>query len=221
MRLIMPENHNLTILNIQEQDRQRIARDLHDTSLQNLAHLIHKIELSSMYIDTDPNQAKLELAVVNKRLRETIDEIRSIIFDLRPMTFDDLGFKAALERLLSNIDNDCDCEIESDIDNVSCENNLILVSIYRLCQESFTNFCKYAQADKLFFSCKNIDDRCVLDIVDNGKGFENEIPDDGKMHFGFSLMRERVALLGGKIDISSELGKGTKVHIEIPLKNNE
>ena len=91
------------ILTIQEDERKRIARDLHDTSLQNLAHLIHKIELSSMYIDVDPNQAKLELASVNKKLREIIDEIRSILFDLRPMTFDDLGLKAALERLLMNL----------------------------------------------------------------------------------------------------------------------
>lgn len=217
----MSENHNLTFLNIQEQDRQRIARDLHDTSLQNLAHLIHKIELSSMYIDVDPNQAKLELAVVSKRLRETIDEIRSIIFDLRPMTFDDLGLKTALETLLLNIKNDCLCEIESDIDDVSCENNLVLVSIFRLCQESLTNFCKYAEAEKLVFSCKNHGKFCVVNIVDNGKGFSSEIPDDGKKHFGFSLMRERVALLNGKINISSELGKGTKIYIEIPLENNE
>lgn len=217
----MPENHNLTILNIQEQDRQRIARDLHDISLQNLTHLIHKIELSSMYIDTDPIQAKLELSIINKRLRETIDEIRSIIFDLRPMTFDDLGLKVALERLLVSIREECSCEVESDIDDVSCENNLVLVSIYRLCQESLINFYKHAEANKLFFSCKSVDDKCLLNIVDNGKGFESEKPDDGKKHFGFSLMRERVALLNGKIDIYSEPGKGTKIYIEIPLENNK
>lgn len=217
----MPENHNLTILNIQEQDRQRIARDLHDISLQNLTHLIHKIELSSMYIDTDPIQAKLELSIVNKRLRETIDEIRSIIFDLRPMTFDDLGLKVALKRLLVSISEECSCEVESDIDDVSCENNLVLVSIYRLCQESLNNFYKHAEANKLIFSCKNRDGKCILDIVDNGKGFESEKTNDGKRHFGLSLMRERVALLNGKIDIGSEPGKGTKIHIEIPLENNE
>lgn len=215
----MPDNHNYTFLNIQEQDRQRIARDLHDTSLQNLAHLIHKIELSSMYIDTDPVQAKLELAVVNKRLRETIDEIRSIIFDLRPMTFDDLGLKIALERLLTNLQEECSCEIISDIDNVSCETNLIAVSIYRLAQESLNNIIKHSQADKIIFSCKIKDDQCILDIEDDGVGFDSETPDDGKKHFGFMLMRERVNLLNGIIKISSEQGKGTKLHIEIPLDN--
>lgn len=63
----------MTVLNIQEEDRQRIARDLHDTSLQNLAHLIHKIELCSLYIDEDTIKAKLELSVVNNIIKKTID----------------------------------------------------------------------------------------------------------------------------------------------------
>ncbi len=214
----MMDKNNLSLLNIQEQDRQRIARDLHDTSLQNLAHLVHKIELSSMYIDTDPFQAKLELELIRKRLRETIDEIRNIVYDLRPMTFDDLGLKVALERLVLKLENECSCEIISDIDDIICENNLVLVSIFRLAQEAFVNFYKHADAEKLFFSCKSIKGKCIMDIVDNGKGFCSENPDDGKNHFGLELMRERVALLDGNIDINSELNKGTSIHIEIPLK---
>ena len=213
----MQDNQNLSFIKIQEQDRQRIARDLHDTSLQNLTHLIHKIELSSMYIDTDPGQAKLELALVNKRLHDTIDEMRAIIFDLRPMSFDDLGLKAALERLVHNLEKDCSCLVESYIDEVLCENNLVLVSIYRLVQEAFSNFYKHAEADKLFFSCKSVDNKCILDIIDNGKGFDKEIPDDDKKHFGLELMRERVELLHGNINIFSEPGKGTNIHIEIYL----
>ena len=100
------ENNNLTIFKVQEEERQRIARDLHDTSLQNLTHLIHKIELSSLYIDKDPIQAKLELSIVEKSLRKTIEEIRNIIYDLRPMSFDDLGLKNALLQLLSCINED-------------------------------------------------------------------------------------------------------------------
>ena len=102
-KILEYKKHNLTILNIQEEDRQRIARDLHDSSLQNLTHLLHKIELCSLYIDEDSVKAKLELSVVNKVLRETIDEMRNIVYDLRPMTFDDLGLKAAFERLLEDI----------------------------------------------------------------------------------------------------------------------
>lgn len=208
--------HDLTVLNIQEEDRQRIARDLHDTSLQNLAHLVHRIELSGLYIDQDPVKAKLELSLVNKILRETIDEIRNTIFDLRSMTFDDFGLKTAFERLISSINENMKYSVEKDIDNVSCENNLVLVSIYRIVQECLNNIDKHAEAEKIFFFCKECKGNCIIDIRDDGKGFDVNSNREGK-HFGLSLMKERVRLLGGKIEISSEAGKGTEIHIEIPL----
>ena len=86
----------LSVLDVQEKERQRIARDLHDSSLQNLTHLVHKVELSSLYIDQDPIKAKLELATVEQGLRKVIDDIRNRIYDLRPMSFDDLGLKETL-----------------------------------------------------------------------------------------------------------------------------
>lgn len=205
------------VLNIQEEDRQRIVRDLHDTSLQNLAHLIHKIELSSLYIDEDPIKAKLELSVVNQILKKTIDEIRNIIFDLRPMTFDDLGFKAALERLLLNINENQKYFMETDIDDVSCENNLVLVTIYRVTQECLNNIDKHAGAEKIYFSCKSNDEKCKIIIKDDGKGFDVEKP-SGKKHFGLSMMQERIRLINGTIKISSTKEKGTCIQIEVPLK---
>lgn len=113
--------------------------------------MIHKIELSSLYIDQDPIKAKLELSLVNQVLKKTIDEIRNIIFDLRPMTFDDLGFKAAVERLLLNINENQKYFMETDIDDVSCENNLILVTLYRVIQECLNNIDKHAEAEKIIF----------------------------------------------------------------------
>lgn len=217
--ILKHENYHLTVLNLQEEDRQRIARDLHDTSLQNLAHLVHKIELSSLYIDKDPMQAKLELSLVNKCLKETIDEIRNIIFDLRPMSFDDLGLKAAFERLLVNINENQKYAVDMDIEDVSCETNLILVSIYRIVQECLNNIVKHSDAEKILFSCKSVDGICVLDINDDGKGFDMKKCSDEK-HFGLLLVQERVELLNGKMQIKSKLKKGTEIHIEIPLNLN-
>lgn len=214
--ILKRETPGLTVLNIQEEDRQRIARDLHDTSLQNLAHLVHQIELSGMYIDQDTVRAKLELSVVNKKLKETIDEIRNTIFDLRPMTFDDLGLKAAFERLIDSINENDRYELDLDIDNVSCETNLILVTIYRVVQECLNNIVKHAEATKIVFQCKCVEEVCHIRIEDNGKGF-SELVDDGKKHFGISGMKERVELLSGKIEIHSVPNKGTTVIIEVPL----
>ena len=216
-KVLNQESHNLTALHVQEEDRKRIARDLHDTALQNLTHLIHKIELCGLYIDEDPIKAKLELSVIGMGLKETVNEIRNTIFDLRPMTFDDLGFKAGLERILDNVNSSNKYSIVSDIDDVSCENNQILISIYRVIQESLTNIDKHAEADKIELKCKINGDFCVIDINDNGKGFNDQKDKIDEKHFGLSLMKERVTLLNGKIHINSVMGEGTKIHMEIPL----
>lgn len=209
---------NLSILSIQEQDRQRIARDLHDTSLQNLAHLVHKIELSGLFIDQDPIRAKLELVVISKNLKAVIDEVRNTIFDLRPMSFDDLGLKPAFEQLVQKVKEDHGIEVAPDIDTFSHEDDLVLATIFRVVQECFVNIVKHSEAKKIIFNCKMKDCFCVIDIVDDGKGFtKSEVEDKKDRHFGISVMKERISLLGGEIRIDSEKDKGTHIHIEIPL----
>ena len=206
------------VLLVQEEDRQRIARDLHDTSLQNLTHLVHKIELSSMFIDQDPLRAKLELTVVSKNLKSVIEEIRNTIYNLRPMTFDDLGMKASLERLISVINENRSYEMDVEIDDVSCENNLVLVSIYRAIQECMTNIIKHAEATKIFFHCKLEDGKYHIIIKDNGKGFtKEEVSNKVGKHFGLSLLNENITLIGGTIVITSD-SSGTSIEICIPVK---
>lgn len=213
------ENENdLIILKVQENDRRRIARDLHDTSLQNISYLIHKIELSSMFIDQDPLRAKLELSVVNKHLRSVIDEIRSIIFDLRPMPFDDLGLAAAFERLVDVLNEDKKFEVDMDIEDVSCENNIVLVTIYRVVQECMTNIVKHAEATKVILKTKVENSRYYICISDNGKGFVETELEEKNNHFGLSLVQERINMLGGNITINSEIGMGTKIEMYIPLE---
>lgn len=217
-KVIKLEDHNITAFNFQEEDRRRIASDLHDTSLQNLVHLIHKIELCNLYIDEDPLKAKLELSLITNNLKEIVNEIRNTIFDLRPMSIDDLGMKASFERLLERINESNKYKILSDIDDVSCENRFILLYIYRAVQESLNNIVKHAEADNIIFRCKIVSDICVIDIEDDGKGFYEESGEKNEdRHFGLSLMRERIELLNGKLNILSSKGEGTKIHMEIPL----
>ncbi len=206
------------IFQMQENERHRISRDLHDSSLQNLTHLIHKIELSSMYIDKDPLHAKLELSIINKNLKSIIEDIRYSIFNLRPMQFDDLGLEAAFDSLISMINHDKTYEIEFDVENVSCENNMVLLTLYRLVQESLNNIVKHANATKIILKAEHIDNKYYIFIEDNGKGFtKEELDEKKKNHFGISLMKERISIVKGNINIQSEPGKGTKVFIEIPI----
>lgn len=221
-------SYKLEILDIQEKERQRIARELHDSSVQNLTHLVHMIELSSMFIDQDPIKAKLELENCIQNLKKFINEIRETIFDLRPMSFDDLGFRQCIENLIANakvqfrnseIEYDV-CNLEESIskDQDKEKINLFLVTIYRIIQEALLNSLKHSNADEIILNVKSKKRRCYIYIKDNGKGFslDNVLTQKDK-HFGISIMNERVRLLGGNIQIETESKKGTEIKIEIPL----
>lgn len=212
-------NNGLKILDIQEKERQRIARDLHDTSLQNLTHLIHKIELSSMYIDSDPLKAKLELATINKNLKSVIQEIRNTIFDLRPMTFDDLGLKESFDRLADRLRADSNFDVYYNIEEINCNNSLILMTIFRIIEECTNNAIKHSEGSVVFFELKKMtDDSCIIIISDNGKGFGYEkVLSEKDRHFGLCILKERVELLSGIMDIDSKPEKGTTIKIVIPL----
>lgn len=214
---------NLRVLDIQEKERQRIARDLHDTSLQNLAHLVHKIELSSLFIDQDPLRAKLELAAVNKNLREVIDEIRETIFDLRPMSFDDLGLKESFERLFFKLkQTNSSIDIKYDMDEIDCNNDLILMTIFRIVQECCLNAIKHSGGNLLEISMKKKDKFFEVSIRDNGQGFDmEEVKQTKQNHFGLKVMKERVELLGGMFHMKSLIGQGTTINFTIPNENLE
>ena len=212
-------NRGLQILDIQERERQRIARDLHDTSLQNLTHIIHKIELSSMFIDDDPVRAKLELVSVSKNLRSVIKEIRNTIFDLRPMTFDDLGLKESFERLADHLKESSDFEVFYNIDEINCNNSLVLMTIFRIIEECTNNAIKHSSGSVVFFELKKIaENTCIIIVADNGQSFDvDKVLTEKQRHFGLNILKERVEILCGTMEIDSKPNKGTVIKIIIPL----
>ncbi len=212
-------NRGLQILDIQERERQRIARDLHDTSLQNLTHIIHKIELSSMFIDEDKGKAKQELISVNKNLRSVIKEIRNTIFDLRPMTFDDLGLKESFDRLADHLKESSNFEVFYNIEEINCNNSLVLMTIFRIIEECTNNAIKHSSGSVVFFELKKIaENTCIIIVADNGKSFDAEkVLSEKQRHFGLNILKERVELLCGTMEIDSKPDKGTVIKIIIPL----
>lgn len=223
------------VLDIQEKERQRIASELHDSSVQNLTHLVHMIELASMYIDKDPNRAKLELENCIRFLKSIIEDVRDTIFNLRPMTFDDLGFKQCIDNLISNVSNEFKnfeieynvCELENDFyqdDNIYQDDNkrkdLFLVTIYRIIQEAIVNALKHSNGSKVILNVEVKDDKCFIEVRDDGVGFYFEYSSEkDDKHFGMSLMKERVESLNGSVSINTEPEMGTEIIIQVPLKN--
>lgn len=220
-----PEFHmkQFSVLDVQEKERQRIARDLHDSSLQNLTHLVHKVELSSLYIDRDPVKAKLELATIEAGLRKVIDDIRNRIYDLRPMTFDDLGLRETLLNLFSLINQDGNFEVIADIDDIDDslpEDNkeISLIMIYRIIQECVYNAVEHSEGNRIEVSLKEKKNAFQIKILDNGIGFDPEKVGRKDRHFGLTVVKERVYLLNGKIEMDTQ--KGTSILIEIPKKSS-
>lgn len=211
-----------SVLDVQEKERQRIARDLHDSSLQDLTHLVHQVELSFLYIDQDHLKAKLELASIESGLRKVIDDIRNRIYDLRPMTFDDLGLRETLLNFFSVLNREGHFKILVDIDDIEDEfseeeKEISLIMIYRIIQECVQNAVEHSEGNQIEVLLKKKDDSILIKITDNGIGFNLEEAEKKDRHFGLSVVRERVFLLGGEIKIDTI--QGTTVSIEIPRKN--
>lgn len=210
-----------SVMDVQEKERQRIARDLHDSSLQNLTHLVHKVELSSLYIDRDPVKAKLELATIESGLRKVIDDIRNRIYDLRPMTFDDLGLREALCNIFSLLNQDGKFEILIDIDEIDEEyseeeKNLFLIMVYHIIKECVLNAIKHSKGNRIEVSFKNYEKAYLIKIKDNGIGFDIEKVAKKDRHFGLLVVEERVFLMGGEMRIDTQ--NGTSIEIEILKK---
>lgn len=220
---------HLKVLDIQEKERQRIAGELHDSSVQNMTHLVHMIELSSMFIDQDPIRAKLELASCIKSLKEVIDEIRDTIFNLRPMSFDDLGFKQCIEDYIANAKLHYDgtviydiCDIEVDQYKNKEAANLVLVTVYRIIQEALLNALKHSKAEEIMLKVEVRENTLLMEVSDNGKGFDIEkLCEQQDKHFGISVMKERIDLLNGNMDIETTPNKGTRINVAIPLHRKE
>ncbi len=210
----------IKILDIQEKERQRIARDLHDYSMQSLTHLIHKLELCSMEMDDDVVQAKLELASIRMDLKKVIEDIRETIFDLRPMPFDDLGVQDVFSELKRKLVSISDMQIDFEIGDISSSDSIVLMTVFRIVRECSLNSIKHSKGKNLFVSLREINHDIEIVVEDDGKGFDLSQAESKDNHYGLHILKERVTLVCGKLSIVSN-EKGTKIKVMIPLSEKK
>lgn len=204
----------------QEQDRHRIARDLHDTALQHMSYLVTKMDSCKKFIDTDPIKAKMELSIARHNLNETIDEIRSVIYDLRPMVLDSEGFHTTLKKFIESFNEEKQYQINCDVEDFFCDDQLVLVTIYRIIEECFNNIKQHAEAYNIHLIVQEQIGQYYIYVEDDGKGFDvDKAFLNENLQFGLAIMKERVSLLGGKVTINSAKNAGTKIKVLIPVKN--
>jgi two-component system sensor histidine kinase DegS len=211
----------LALLQSVETERQRIARDLHDSTTQTLTSLVHKTELCTRLLDVDPVRCKLELYNIGKSLRKIIEDTRGLIYDLRPMSFDDIGFDATLDRFIDKFKKNNKILFHYHVEGEPYSfDSVIQITLLRVIQEACNNAIKHADASNIDITLSYRKPSITLTIMDDGKGFDvQEVSHTAKNDnsgFGLSIMRERVYLLSGKLSIKSSPGNGCKIIVSIP-----
>ncbi|MDO5518861.1 MAG: sensor histidine kinase [bacterium] len=175
------EKVRYSILDVLELDRKRISRDLHDSTVQILTMLVHKAELCEKLIEIDTIRTKMELQVMSNVLKDSISELRQTIFNLRPMSMDDLGLMDSIERYLQILIQSSEVAFLIDVndeDKLDIEQLLTPVqklSLYRILQECCSNILKHSNANKALITLQVKRDEIVLMVEDNGKGFNNPV----------------------------------------------
>ena len=208
----------IKIIEAQEEERKRVAREIHDGPAQSMANLVFRVELAQQLIDKDLNEARSELETLKDLVRGSVKDVRKIIYDLRPMSLDDLGLIPTIKRYIERYEEETDIIVDLNI----LGNRKRLppsheITIFRLVQEALNNIQKHAEAGQTTIRFEFTSQQVNLLIVDNGKGFNEEEVEEGK--FGLINMRERCELIGGEINIKSQKNKGTRIHIKIPIEN--
>ncbi|NNJ10642.1 sensor histidine kinase [Chloroflexales bacterium ZM16-3] len=210
------------IIQSQENERLRISLQMHDGPAQSMSNLVLRAEICQRLIDRDLDQARSELTGLKTAINTTLQDTRRFIFDLRPMTLDDLGLVPTLRRYTTQLGEKSNLEINLMIQNL--EQRLpshYEVTIFRFIQEALNNVVRHANANQVRLLLDVTGNTLQILIEDDGSGFHvNEVlaNANARKNMGIAGMRQQVeALLRGEFGIESALGRGTRIAATIPM----
>ncbi|MGE4519816.1 MAG: PAS domain S-box protein [Desulfobacteraceae bacterium] len=206
------------IIKAQENERKKIALDLHDHVAQNLSFLKITADSLKNFKDSDLTE---KIQILSNGLKDSISDIRHISYDLRPPNLDELGLVKAIYQHCEEFSLKYGIEIDftsAGMENIDFSFD-IEINIFRIIQEALNNILKHSKADMARIRLIASYPRVILRIDDNGSGFDVKAESDlnaAGQKMGLKGMRERISLIGGKMEINSILGSGTKIVAEIP-----
>jgi len=205
------------LLTVQEDERKRIASELHDSIGSSLSGIKYGLENLFQQLESGSNEAKSTQSLISA-IQETIEEARRMMSDLRPAMLDDLGLKATISWLCRRFQSFYPhIAVEQQVNALEEEiPEHLKIVMFRVMQEAFNNVAKYSEADSLKISLLDKGEIIELAIVDNGKGFDVKgalAAEESGRGLGLTSMRERAELTGGVFLIESTIGAGTKIQV--------
>lgn len=209
------------VIKAQEAERQRLSRLMHDGPAQALSNFIVQTEIATRFFDLDVVRAKEELTNLKQAALTTFQKVRTFIFELRPMSLDDLGLFPTIKRYVDAFKEQTGLEVLVNLKGPEQRyESYIEVLVFRALQELMGNAYRHNldAPNKIQVNINVVveDDLLKVNVNDNGKGFDPEeaIKSEG---IGLKLIRERVELLGGYMEIDAAIGQGSRVLFQVPL----
>ncbi|RME48299.1 MAG: sensor histidine kinase [Chloroflexi bacterium] len=209
------------VMAAQEEERKRIARELHDELAQSLTVLIRDLETLTGAAPAGPAGLQEQIRETRALALRILGQTRRLIFDLRPTALDDLGLLPAIRRYAQHRLEPAGIQLHMDVaGEVRRLPPQVETAVFRIAQEAITNVVRHANASQVHVRLCFAPDSVALTVADNGAGFDPDAVLAGPSStrcMGLLGMRERAELLGGHLDIESQAGAGTTVHLCIPL----
>lgn len=216
------------MINAQEAERESLSKRMHDGPAQALSNFIVQAEIASRFLDLDPNRAKEEMGNLKQAALSTFKEVRTFIFELRPMMLDDVGLIPTITRYCESFKEQTGTDITCSIKGGSSDRKFISFQssmIFRAIQELIANSYRHNSENptRIQITVNVVVDESTIRVTvnDNGKGFEQEIAFRGNRMSGLRIIRERVEMLGGHMDIDSGIGRGARISFQVPILEAE
>lgn len=215
------------VINAQENEREALSKRMHDGPAQTLSNFMIQTEIASRFLDIDPARAKDEMNNLKNAAMSTFREVRTFIFELRPMMLDDLGPIPTIQRYIDSFKEQSGSDITLTIKGSQASKRFPkfqAAMLFRAIQELISNAYRHNQENPTKAQIAvniSLDEHTVKVIVsDTGKGFDAEEAFKGK-GLGLKLIRERAELIGGTMDIDAAPGRGTKITFQVPILEDE
>ncbi len=208
------------ILQAREQERLRLAREIHDGPAQVLANAVFELEYLQRVLERDPGSINEHLAQLRSDLRHGLTEVRRYIFNLRAPSLSDMGLFVAFRHYLDEFGRHFGIDVESNLPEGKVQISATKeMAIFRVFQEALQNVQKHADASRVAVTGRLGPSALEITIEDNGRGFDLEgVQARQSKNLGLTTMRERAELIGAQLTIAASPGQGTRVVLVVPLE---